>query len=153
MLSSPPTLEEHMLYARTVGVALAVWLVMGVRAASTLAQDKPDATGTWKWTQQGRQGGNPTDWTAKLKQEGEKVTGTVSGTFGGQPTEMAISDGTFKDGTLTFNIVREFNEQRRVTKYSGKLDGDTIKGKMERERQGEKVETDWEAKRVKEPAK
>jgi hypothetical protein len=128
--------------------ALAVMLI------STLAwaQDKPSATGTWKWTQQGRQGGNPSEWTMKLKQEGDKVTGTVARVGGENPQETAITDGTIKDGTITFSVVREFNEQRRVTKYSGKLDGDTIKGKMERERQGETVATDWEAKRVKDPA-
>jgi hypothetical protein len=31
----------------------------------------------------------------------------------------------------------------------GKLDGDTIKGKSESERDGQKTERDWEAKREK----
>jgi hypothetical protein len=132
-------------------VALAtLTLVLGSFAFAQ--EKKADATGTWKWTQQGRQGGNPTEWTLKLKQEGDKLTGTVLGTMGGNPVETAISDGTIKDGEIKFNLVREFNEQRRVTTYMGKLDGDTIKGKMERERQGEKVQTDWEAKRAKDPA-
>jgi hypothetical protein len=89
----------------------------------------------------------------KLKQEGDKVTGTVTSNFGGNPTDTAISDVTVKDNEIKFNVVREFNDQKRVTAYTGKLDGDTIKGSIERERQGEKVKTDWEAKRVKEEAK
>jgi hypothetical protein len=38
-----------------------------------------------------------------------------------------------------------------VMKYMGKVSGDTIKGKTEFERNGEKQEREWEAKR--EPAK
>ena len=34
-------------------------------------------------------------------------------------------------------------------KYSGKLAGDTIKGKMEFDRNGEATSRDWEAKREK----
>jgi len=112
------------------------------------AADKPDATGTWKWTSQGRQGGDPIEWTLKLKQDGDKLTGSVNA-FN---TDTPISDGTIKDGEVSFSVVRERNDQKFVTTYKGKLDGDTIKGKSERERQGEKVSTDWEAKRVKEPA-
>jgi hypothetical protein len=36
-----------------------------------------------------------------------------------------------------------------VTKYQGKVDGDTIKGKTERERNGQTMSRDWEAKREK----
>ena len=137
---------------RTVSLGLVAVFSLVISTSVLWAQDKPTATGTWKWTQQGRQGGNPTEWTMKLKQEGDKITGTVTGTFGGNPTETAISDGTIKENEIKFNVVREINDQRRVTTYSGKLDGDTIKGTMERERQGEKVSTPWEAKRAKDPA-
>jgi hypothetical protein len=143
-----------MLKARSVSLALVAALIVAM-VTSAMAQDKHTATGTWKWTQQGRQGGNPTEWSAKLKQEGEKLTGVVIGTFQGTPRETAISDGTIKDGEIKFNVVREAQDgTKRTTTYAGKIDGDTLKGTMERERQGEKVSTPWEAKRAKdEPAK
>jgi hypothetical protein len=121
-------------------------------SAVVIAQAKPDANGTWKWSSQGRQGGNAIEWTLKLKQEGDKLTGNVTGTFGGTPTDAPISDGTIKGDEIAFTVVRERGDQKFVSKYAGKLDGDTIKGKTERDRNGEKVSTDWEAKRVTEAA-
>src|SRR5262245_44341626 len=87
--------------------SLVVMSLLLALASVAGAQDKPTATGTWKWSQAGRQGGNPVEWTMKLKQEGDKLTGTVMGTFGGNPVETAISDGTVKDGEVKFNVVRE----------------------------------------------
>jgi hypothetical protein len=139
-----------MLKVRYGSLAIVAALLLALAAPVARAADKANFAGTWKWTQQGRQGGNPTEVTLKLKQDGDKVTGTVTSNFGGQPTDTAISDVTVKDNEIKFNVVREFNEQKRTTTYTGKLEGDTIKGSMERERQGEKVKTDWEAKRAKE---
>jgi hypothetical protein len=36
---------------------------------------------------------------------------------------------------------------KRTSKYSGKLSADTITGKIESEREGQKVSTDWVAKK------
>jgi hypothetical protein len=54
---------------------------------------------------------------------------------------------------VTFSVTREFNGNSFTAKYSGKLDGDTIKGKVDTERNGETRSRDWEAKRSKEDAK
>jgi len=43
----------------------------------------------------------------------------------------------------------ERNGNTFKTIYKGKLAGDTIKGTTERERNGEKMTSDWEAKRDK----
>jgi hypothetical protein len=108
------------------------------------AQDKPNPTGTWKWKQTGR-GGNEQEITAKLKLDGDKLTGTVSG----RQQDTEISDAKFKDGEISFSVVRERGGNKFVTKYSGKLDKDTIKGKIETERDGQTNKTDWEAKKEK----
>jgi hypothetical protein len=134
--------EFAMVTRRTVVGMLCSVLVLGF--ASTAALAAGDATGTWTWkvTRQN----NEVTMTLKLKQDGEKVTGTLSG-MGGQETE--IKDGTVKDGTLAFAVTRKGrNNQETTTKYSGKIDGDTIKGKMEREG-GNGQARDWEAKREK----
>ena len=48
-------------------------------AITAPAQDKkPDPTGTWTWSAPGRDG-TPQQTTAKLKLDGDKLTGTVSG--------------------------------------------------------------------------
>jgi hypothetical protein len=55
------------------------------------AADDKNATGTWKWTV--NRNGEEIETVLKLKQEGEKVTGTITGR-NGQETE--IKDGEVK---------------------------------------------------------
>jgi hypothetical protein len=116
-------------------------LVSGVPA---LAADSID--GTWEWETSG-QGGQTFQQRAKLKQDGEKLTGVV---LGRNNQETEIKDGKIKDGEISFSVTRERQGQTMTTKYTGKLSGDTIKGKTERERDGQTQSRDWEAKRAKE---
>jgi hypothetical protein len=123
-------------------VAMAV--VVALLGLVGLAQAADDPTGTWKWTVEF--GGQQREQTLKLKLEGGKLTGAM---VGRNNQETAIEDGAFKDGTISFKVTRERNNQKFVTKYSGKLSGDTIKGKTEFEREGQTQSRDWEAKRQK----
>ena len=130
-------------------------ILLSTAAFVSAADKKADPTGTWTWSAPGRGGagggggGQPRTITAKLKAEGEKVTGTVSGGGrpGGQARETDIEDGKLKGDEISFKVTREFNNNKFTQKYNGKIDGDTIKGKMEFERNGEPVSRDWEAKR------
>jgi hypothetical protein len=83
--------------------------------------------------------------TLKLNLEGDKLTGAI--VRGDQ--ETAIGDASFKDDTISFTVTRERDGNKFISKYSGKLDGDAIKGKIESERNGQKQERDWVAKREK----
>ena len=67
-------------------------VVLAAMAVPVLAADddkdsKGNVTGTWKWSFQTQQG-DTRESTAKLKQDGEKVTGTISGRQGGNDTEI-----------------------------------------------------------------
>jgi hypothetical protein len=118
-------------------------LALGFVTTVALADDKKaDATGTWKWSVE--RNGQTFETTLKLKQDGDKLTGTITGRQG---NETAIEEGKVKDGEVTFKVVREFNGNKITFDYKGKLDGDMIKGKTEFEREGEKMSRDWEAKR------
>ena len=64
-------------------------------------------------------------------------------------TVAQIEDATFKDGEVSFKVTRERNGQKFTTKYTGKVSGDTIKGKAESERNGQTNSRDWEAARSK----
>jgi hypothetical protein len=103
-----------------------------------------DPTGTWKWSV--TFGDQTREQTAKLKLEGDKLTGVI---VGRNNQETAIADATFKDDTIAFTVTRERDGNKFVSKYSGKLDGDTIKGKIESERDGQARSVDWNAKREK----
>lgn len=122
----------------------ALIVVIAGSVGITRADDKPDPTGTWKWSVTFN---NQTrEQTLKLKLEGDKLSGTM---VGRDNQETAIDDAKFKDGEVSFAVTRERNGQKRTTKYKGKLDGDTIKGKAESERDGQTNSRDWEAKREK----
>jgi hypothetical protein len=124
-----------------VGLAVAAVLCCG----SMLRAAEATATGTWKSTFK-MQDGTERTTTFKLKQDGEKLTGTVSGR---NNTETEITEGSVKDGTVTFKVVRKFNDREFTTVYTGKLEGDTIKGKSKMGGGDNARERDWEAKREK----
>jgi hypothetical protein len=84
--------------------------------------------------------------TLKLNQDGEKLTGTITGRQG---NETEIEDGKVKDDAVSFKVTREFNGNEVVMKYQGKLAGDTIKGDTKFERDGEEQTREWAAKRDK----
>jgi hypothetical protein len=108
-----------------------------------------DATGSWSWTRPGRNGGPDQKMTLKLKADGEKLTGTLtSPSRDGGTTDTAIADGKVKGDEVSFTVTREFNNNKMVSKYNGKVSADTIKGKIESERNGQAQSRDWEAKRV-----
>jgi hypothetical protein len=111
-------------------------------AGMAKAEDKPNPTGTWKWTV--NFGGQERELAVKLKADGEKLTGQFVSPDG---QETAIEDGKYKDGEVSFKVTRERNGNKFVIKFKGKVSGDTIKGKSERERDGETQSRDWEAKR------
>ncbi len=118
-------------------------IVLAIVAMAGIARGADDPSGTWKWTQMF--GNNSRDVTLKLKLDGDKLTGTISG----RNSDTEISDGTYKDGDISFNVVREVNGNKITSKYAGKLSGDSIKGKIETERNGQTNSRDWEAKREK----
>jgi hypothetical protein len=125
----------------------AALLVLSLSGASA-ADDKVNVTGTWK-SEFTTQDGTKRETTYKLKQDGEKLTGTVSAfRQGGQDTE--ISDGTVKGNEISFKVKRQRQNQEIVTTYTGKIEGDTIKGKAVTGEGDNKRERDFEAKRAKE---
>jgi len=131
---------------RTVGwlALLSFGVLVALAPAPARADDKANANGTWKWSFT-TQNGQTFETTLKLKQDGDKLTGTVTGR-NNQETE--IKDGKVKDDEVSFKVTRERNGQTFTQTYKGKVSGDTIKGKIEFERNGETQSRDWEAKRA-----
>jgi len=135
----------HMKVTRQILIGLASLLILAVatRASAQEQPNKVDPTGTWKWNFT-TPTGDTRETTLVLKLDGDKLTGTISGRRG----ETPISDATLKGDEISFSVVREFGENKFTNKYTGKITGDTIKGKMEFvDPAGEKRTRDWEAKR------
>ncbi len=123
--------------ARILAALAAIVMTTGAFAA--------DIAGNWKWTSQGQNGSQEN--TAKFEMKEGKITGTVTNPRG----EAPISAATLKDGALAFSVEREYNGNKMVIKYTGKFEGDTIKGSIERPGRngGEATKVDWSATRVK----
>jgi hypothetical protein len=124
---------------------VAVGLVAGLLSTVVADDKKADVTGTWKWTVE--RNGNTIETTLKLKQDGEKLTGTMSGRQGSPDIE--IEDGKVAGDAVSFKVTRMFGENKIVMKYQGKLSDDSIKGDTKFERDGEEQSREWEAKRDK----
>lgn len=115
-------------------------VVLAVVAVANLAQGADDPTGTWTWSTF-----NNRTMTLKLKLEGEKLSGSVVW----ETQDKEIEEPAFKDNVISFTITSEVGGVKRVTKYKGKLSGDTIKGTKGTDRNGQAASNEWEAKRQK----
>ena len=122
---------------------VAVGLALGWLGSEVRVGDKKggSVTGTWKSTIK-PPNGDEIEITYKLKQEGEKLTGTVKR---GDGPERKIEEGKLKDGKVSFQYEVERDGNKFTVKYHGELSGDTIKGKVEVNDRS----FDWEAKRQK----
>jgi hypothetical protein len=107
------------------------------------AADKDDPTGTWKWKTKFND--KEFERTLKLELKDGKLTGSMAG-FGGKGKDTPIEDAKFKDGEVSFST-KGGKGGTSVTKYNGKVSGDTIKGTVTRDVDGKETKTDWEAKR------
>jgi hypothetical protein len=112
-----------------------------VAATAALAADP---TGLWKWSTKSPNGEIET--SLKLESNDGKLSGAYSNQFG----DTTITNPSFKDDVLSFEVVRDFNGAKFVVKYQGKLDGDTIKGTIEAPGRdgGAPMKLDWNAKRA-----
>jgi hypothetical protein len=132
-------------------IQLGICALLALSALQGQAQDKKvDPTGTWSWTTAGRNGGADRTNSLKLKLEGEKLTGALTspGFQGGDPTDTAIEEGKLKADEVSFTVTRDINGNKFVSKYSGKISGDAITGKIEMDRgDGNPTSRDWAAKR------
>ena len=102
-----------------------------------------DVTGKWTAEVPGR-GGNTMTQTFTLKADGSALTGTVAGGRGG---DVSITNGKVDGDTITFDVVREFQGNSMTMHYTGKVSGDQINFKMERQG-GEGQAREFTAKRA-----
>ena len=135
--------------SKFVKIVMGAVLMMGILTQAQAQDKKVDPSGTYIWTQAGRNGGPDRTNTLVLKLDGDKLTGklTSPGRGGAEPTPTDVTDGKVTGATISFNVVREFNGNSMTNKYSGTLADASIKGKIEGvNRNGDPTSRDWEAK-------
>jgi hypothetical protein len=131
--------------------ALAAEATKSATTAAAVAPASPE--GIWKWSAGGPDGGQGFELKVQLDHKDGKLTGKMlpaQAGFGDMP-ETPIADGAFKDGIVSFTISPQFNGQSFKVKFTGKLDGDAIKGTTELPSfdGGEPQKMEWNATRVK----
>ncbi len=121
-------------------VALAALGLLALRAFAA------DPSGTWKWSVTGPDGSS-FETTLKLELKDGNLTGQYSNQFG----DTSIRNAKIKDDAIAFEVEREFDGNKFVLKYQGKLEGDSIRGTIEFPGMdgGEPRKVDWDAKRAK----
>ena len=116
-----------------------LFLFLGLGLAARAA----DPSGHWQWEVKGPQGS--TDVSAVFALKDGALTGTVTA----MGNDVAITSATFKDGVVAFTIIRHMGDDTFEIKYSGKLDGDTITGSVDRPIGDDERKTfEWKATRV-----
>jgi len=98
-------------------------LLSGVIALGAFAAD---INGKWIASMTGPDG-QKRESTFQFKTDGDKLTGTVSGPRG----ETAISDGKVDGDNVSFTVIRNFNGNEFKQKYTGKIEGDSLKLKFQ----------------------
>jgi hypothetical protein len=103
---------------------LAAVAVLALVTSAVHAQAKFDVTGTWAFDVQTDQGGGAP--TMVFKQEGEKLTGKYTGTFG-----SADLTGTVKGADITFTFSADAQGMTITSTYKGTIENATsMKGTL-----------------------
>ena len=106
---------------------LRLFLILTVALALfTTGAFAADITGKWTAETKGRDGETRTQ-TFDLKQDGSKLTGTVSSPMG----DSQISDGKVDGDNVSFVVKMERNGNEMKMPYTGKVSGNEIQFKVE----------------------
>jgi hypothetical protein len=97
---------------------------------TSLSAFAADVAGAWDVTVDTPNG--PLDVTLTLKQDGDKLTGTISSQMG----ETSVT-GTVKDNDLEFTMTMDANGANVVLVYKAKVDGNKMSGSLDFGGQGE----------------
>jgi hypothetical protein len=84
----------------------------------------PDPTGHWNWTVTEPANNRTFQISANLVYSLGNLSGTYHGRFG----DAAISDASFKDGVVAFNVSRDHEGKPFLLRYQGMLSGNTLTG-------------------------
>jgi hypothetical protein len=130
---------------RANALLLAFALGSGLLPAAQDGEKKPTPAGQWVLTIPGPNG-EPVEMKMEFAGEGGMLTGAL---VLGETRRLPIENGSFKDGTMKFQLKRpRASGETVVYDMSGTLDGDKIKGRAATEFLGQRVEIDWDARRI-----
>jgi hypothetical protein len=108
-------------------VCVSVFVLPALGAAQTPSQsDRVNITGVWDI--QFDMGGNTANVQATYKQEGEKLTGTQTSPMEGPASPL---EGTVTGNDVKYTITFDMGGQQGKITFSGRVDGNTMKGSFD----------------------
>jgi hypothetical protein len=141
-------------------ICLTAALLMMTPVCPTWAgESAANPKGTWKviYLREGK--AEAYEPTLQLKLEGEKLTGTLTRNTGSKIENLSIEQGNLKGNEISF-VTRFYAQVYKAGvlqpastnfmshwKFQGTLNGDTIKGTIEKESNAGHRTQNWEAKR------
>ncbi len=126
---------------KRMALGLAAILVVSLMVCgASVAQGNANVAGKWETKSTTPQGETRTS-TYTFKQDGDKLTGTVSGGMGGDSTFT----GTVKGNEVKFTVTRQGPNGEMKIEYTATVEGDTMKGSVESPR----GKRDWTATKAK----
>src|SRR5687768_16176882 len=125
---------------KSLRVVIALFALALMSSAALAA----DPSGNWKWSLAFND--QSFDSGGKFVLKDGKLSGTLETPMGDTP----FTDGTFKDDVVEFALTFDAGGTPMVIKYRGKLEGDTITGKIDFPGfgGGEPMKLDWKATRA-----
>ena len=112
------------MHARIAAVGAVMMLVLALASLRGAAQAKVDVTGKWAGNVETSAGAGAPNFT--FKQDGEKLTGHYVGTFG-----EADLTGTVKGTDIKFTFSVDVQGTKLDETYTGTVDKDSMKGKVD----------------------
>jgi len=122
-----------------IAFTVVVVLALAFMFSSVASAQDAKVAGKWQSTFTTPQGDTRTT-TFTFTQEGNKLTGTVSGGQGETPLA-----GTVKGNEVKFTVTRQGPNGEMKTEYTATVEGDTMKGTAE----GPRGKRDWSATKAK----
>jgi hypothetical protein len=122
---------------------LSMALVLGACGLARAAE-KVDPVGTWN--SEYEIAGRKLTSTLVIKKDADKLAGTISWP---DQKDAKLKDVKFKDGTLSFSVVREYMELKIPLEFELTIKGDKFEGKATSDFGGQKSEWDVVGKREK----
>ena len=101
------------------------FVILFVSLSGIVFAQPVNVSGTWKADIETPVGLYKYTWI--IQQEGEKVTGKILRLKDNEKSEVAITEGTIKDETISFVEMLSLQDQEIKISYSGKVSGNEMK--------------------------
>ncbi|HEY0550132.1 MAG TPA: hypothetical protein VGF13_11075 [Verrucomicrobiae bacterium] len=123
---------------------VSLFAACGLSLIAAEQTSKSPLHGMWQWKFT-MPDGSEVSPVVKFRTKDGELVGTSRFRLG---SEKPLANIKLKGSDVSFDVVRDYEGEKVVTHYSGKLSGNAITGKITSKSHGEEQAYDWDAKRL-----